>query len=193
MPKTEMATVRHAAATDHTIPRSRKTETPASSTAGAVLLPFEGDATDRELGLAYADVALKDNNRLWGMRAFELLRKTYESDPTDAKAGAQLAQLYDRMGNELKACEIYTAIVAADPATIAPAVNLGACMAKLGRIDESIRLWTDVLQRSPGLESARTNLIIALKATGQTESARRLVEAGLKIDPRSRTLQDALH
>ena len=63
---------------------------------------FEGG--DRELGLAYATVALRDANRVWGMRAFELLRKVNAQMPDDGKVAAQLAQLYDRMGNEEQAC-----------------------------------------------------------------------------------------
>ncbi len=191
MPRTDMQTVRHAAATDHTIPRSPKTVAPVSNV-NAVLVPFEGTATDRELGLAYADVALKDNNRQWGMRAFELLRRSYESDTADEKVATQLAQLYDRMGAEPKACEIYAAIVAAKPTVIAPAVNLGACLAKRGEIEQSIRIWTEVLQRSPGLESARINLAVALKATGKADTARQVVEDGLKIDPLSRNLANLL-
>ena len=187
MPRTEMQTVRHAAATDHTIPRSPKAVAPVSNV-NAVLVPFEGTATDRELGLAYSDVALKDNNRQWGMRAFELLRRSYESDASDEKVATQLAQLYDRMGNEPRACEIYAAVVAANPNAIAPAVNLGACLAKRGEIEQSIRLWTEVLKRSPSLESARVNLVVALKATGDTKTATQVIEEGLKIDPLSRNL-----
>lgn len=191
MPRTEMATVRHSAATDHSIPRSSKSAD-STTNANAVLVPFEGTATNRELGLAYADVALKDNNRQWGMRAFELLRREYESDATDEKVATQLAQLYDRMGNESKACEIYTAIVVANPDAIAPAVNLGSCLAKRGRIDESIRLWTEVLRRSPGLESARVNLAVALTARGDAAASKRVVEAGLAIDPFSIALKNLL-
>jgi predicted CXXCH cytochrome family protein len=187
MPRTDMATVRHAAATDHSIPRSPKPNSPTSN-GGAVLVPFEGSATDRERGLAYADVALKDNNRQWGMRAFELLRKQYEADSSDEKVATQLAQLYDRMGNEPKACEIYAALVSRNPNAIAPAVNLGACMAKRGQIDESIRLWTGVLKRSPGLESARMNLVVALKATGDEATARQVIRDGRKINPLSQVL-----
>jgi hypothetical protein len=190
MPRTDIPTVRHSASTDHSIPRIRR-PSPTARDANSVLVAFEGQAGDRELGLAYADVALKENNRQWGMRAFELLRKTYETHPADIKVAAQLAQLYDRMGNQSKACAIYSAIVAADPTAIAPAVNLGACLAKNGNMAQSIDLWTGVLRRNPGLESARTNLAVALAGTGQVDAARAVVREGLKFDPLSQRL-DAL-
>ena len=87
MPSAPAATVQHAAFTDHSIPRRpRKPEVPPAE---ASLAPFPGSAaTNRELGLGYATLALQDNNRVWGARAFELLR-----NETDAKSLDQLAQL----------------------------------------------------------------------------------------------------
>lgn len=190
MPRTEMSTVRHSATTDHSIPRSPRQATGAAS--NNALIAFEGVAGERELGLAYADIGLRDNNRQWGMRAFELLRKAYAADPDDTKVAGQLAQLYDRMGNSAKACEIYEAIVAADSAAIAPAVNLGACLAKQGQVTRSIELWTGVLKRNPGLESARTNLAVALAGSGDAEAAKAVVREGLRFDPLSQRLQNLL-
>lgn len=195
MPRTEMPTVRHAAATDHSIPRRPGGKEREAAHSG-ILVPFDGIATDRELGLAYADVALKDENRQLGMRAYPLLRQAYEADPADSRVGVQLAQLYDRMGNEAKACEIYGSIVNADvnadANAIAAAVNLGACLAKRGQTDESIRLWISALKRSPSLAAARTNLAVALLNAGEVQQAKRVLEEGLKIDPLSKTFADLL-
>jgi Flp pilus assembly protein TadD len=126
------------------------------------------------------------------MKAFELLRKSYEAHPEDLKVATQLSQLYDRMGNQSKACEIYAAIVSADATAVAPAVNLGTCLAREGRIPRSIELWEGALKRNPGLESARTNLAVALAGTGNVEGAKSALREGLKFDPLSTRLQALL-
>jgi predicted CXXCH cytochrome family protein len=188
MPRTGARTVKHAAFTDHSIPRSNAKASPGGAIPpDAVLLPLTGIASsDRELGLAYANVAIEKNNRVWGMRAFELLRKAAEVSPNDARVASQLAQLYDRMGNERKACELYAQAVRSEPASVAAKVNLGTCMAKEGRVAESIELWSDVVARAPGLESARFNLAVAQYRSGDAAAAQRTLREALAINPASR-------
>jgi predicted CXXCH cytochrome family protein len=188
MPRTGARTVKHAAFTDHSIPRFNVKSTPGLAVPpDAVLLPLSGiPSSDRELGLAYANVAIEKNNKVWGMRAFELLRKAAEMNPDDARVASQLAQLYDRMGNERKACELYAQAVRSEPASVAAKVNLGTCMAKEGRVTESIELWSDVVARAPGLESARFNLAVAQYRSGDAAAARRTLREALAINPTSR-------
>lgn len=193
MPASGAPTVQHAVFTDHSIPRKPRSEAPLTQTKVIELIPFIGfTATDRELGLAYADLGLKDNNPVWGRRAFELLKKVNEDNPGDLKVASQLAQLYDRMRNERKACELYASIVAGDPAAIAPAVNLGTCEAKQGRMTEAMRLWKSVLTRSPGLESARLNLAVAQGRAGDVAAARATITEGLRHNPASRRAREIL-
>lgn len=193
MPRTGAPTVKHAAFTDHSIPRMRR-DVPQSGIPGDASLVTFGriPASDRELGLAYADVGIKENNGLWGMKAFELLRKAAAENPDDAKVASQLAQLYDRMGNEQKACELYAQAVASDPAAIAPKVNLGTCLAKQGKLEESMKAWADVVARSPGMEAARLNLAVAQFQSGDIEAAKATLTEGLKINPASRKAREIL-
>jgi tetratricopeptide (TPR) repeat protein len=191
MPKTAAESVQHAAFTDHSIPRRPRTGGSANVPKDATLRAFgDAAATDRELGLAYADVALRSNNRAQGMRAFGLLQAENKRNPEDAKVAAQLAQLYDRMGQESRACELYAAVVASTPSAIAPAVNLGSCLAKQGRLEESIRLWAGVLERSPGQEGARLNLAVAQWQTGEKEKARATLAEALHWNPGSRRARE---
>jgi Tfp pilus assembly protein PilF len=192
MPKLAASGVQHAVFTDHSIPRVAATQA-GTVAADALLKPFgETSATSRETALAWADVALRENNRAWGMRAFELLRSEYESDPADLKVAAQLAQLYDRIGQEAKACELYSRIVEQNPAAIAPAVNLGACLAKEGRTAESMRLWAGVIRRSPGQEGARLNLAVAQLQTGDVPGARSTLVEALRWNPLSQRAREML-
>lgn len=191
MPKTSAVTVQHAAFTDHSIPR---TATRREAQSGELtLVPFGGAAVaNRELALAWADVALRENNRAWGLRAFQLLQAEYQQNPNDAKVGAQLAQLYDRMGQESRACTIYERVVAVNPSAVAAAINLGTCRAKEGRLDDAMKLWAGALERNPAHEGARMNLAVAQFQSGDVRAARATLNAGLKFNPASRRLKELL-
>lgn len=184
MPRTPAVTVQHAAFTDHSILRRPRPDRPADGPADSALAPFQGfESTGRELGLAYATIAIRDDNRALGMRAFDLLSKANAIAPDDIKVSSRLAQLYDRMGREGQACELYARIVAADATQNAAAVNLGICLAKEGKLEESMRLWKSALQRSPVLESARLNLAVAQYRNGDVAAARASLTEGLKFNP----------
>ena len=179
MPRRPAVTVEHAALTDHSIPRKPRDQ---ALRPGSELALFGGEpAGDRELGLAYATLALQDANRTWGLRAFELLK----SVPEDAKVDAQLGQLYDRMGQSRNACNLYARAVAIDPNATAAALNLGTCRAAEGKLAESIALWTGVLARNPGLESARLNLAVAQVRNGDPAAARVTLREALRFNPAS--------
>jgi Tfp pilus assembly protein PilF len=192
MPKLAASGVQHAVFTDHSIPRRPRTP-PTTVASDAVLEPFgRTAAARREVALAWAEVALRDNNRAWGMRAYELLRSEYERDPADTRIASQLAQLYDRMGQEEKACELYSHVVERNPEAVAPAVNLGACLAKQGRTVESMRLWAGVIQRSPGQEGARVNLAVAQLQSGDAATARATLAEALRWNPLSQRARELL-
>jgi tetratricopeptide (TPR) repeat protein len=190
MPSKPIGTVQHAAQVDHTISRIPANVSAPVVSDDASLVPFPGStAGDRELGLAYASEALPQNNRVWGMRALELLKKT-NSD--DSMVAVQLAQLYDRMRQEQEACGLFAQAVNQGAQSPGALVNLGTCQAKQGDLDSAIRSWTQALQRNPGLEAARLNLAVAQIQSGRTESARANLKTGLKYDPFSPRLRELL-
>ena len=129
-------------------------------------------------------MALRDNDRALGLIAFEMLKAANEADPVDAKVSTQLAQLYDRMGNEPKACALYEQ-AAADPEAIAAAINYGACLARSGKTGESVAVWKKVVERSPGEEGARLNLAVALYQTGDLTGAAGQLREALRFNPAS--------
>jgi hypothetical protein len=193
MPKRAAETVQHAALTDHSIPRrpheASRTEIPNDVS----LVPFAGfEAGERDLGLAYATIALRDNNAVWGRRAVDLLRKAVADSPDDGKAASRLAQLYDHMGRDKEACSLYAQAVAADKLDTAAAVNLGTCFANDGKLAESMRLWTGALERNPALESARLNIAVARYREGDASAARAILQQGLKFNPASRGIRQLL-
>jgi predicted CXXCH cytochrome family protein len=196
MPSRRIATVQHAAQVDHTISRVPGDAPDSYLPADAVLLPFPGSSSDdRELGLAYANEALPKNNRVWGMRALALLQKAAAANPGDTSVEVQLAQLYDRMGQNQQACDLFAQAAAKDQSTPGALVNLGTCQAKRGELDNAMKSWSEALKRNPALEAARVNLAVAQFQSGKVEEARANLQTALRFDPfskRARELLDSL-
>jgi len=188
MPRSEVRDVQHAAYTDHTIPKMRRTPDAGTPT----LTAFGTSATDRDYALAQALVALRDNNRALGRKAFEALRSAYAKQPSDTTVASQLAQLYDRMGQESQACAIYAGIMKTPLPPPAAATNWGTCLAKAGRLTESIPVWRSVTDRSPSEESAWTNLAVALIQNGQREQGRATLEQALRFLPASPKVRELI-
>ena len=46
-----------------------------------------------------------------------------------------------------------------------------------------MRLWSDVLARSPGLEIARMNLALGRRLAGDYKSAEQILKKGLNLNP----------
>ncbi len=189
MPRSEVRDVQHAAYTDHTIPKRPRA---AITNTESHLVAFGGVASDRDLAVATALVALRQNDRAMAMQAFEPLKTAWQKDPNDTAVGSQLAQLYDRMGQEPAACEIYGQIAKTPVPPPAAAINWGTCLAKQGRVPESIPFWRSVTVRSPGEESAWTNLAAAYIQTENLDAARAALQAALRFHPVSAKLREML-
>jgi len=150
MPRSEVRDVQHATYTDDTIPKlSRR---PAK--AGAALIALGGGTTDRDLALARALVALRDNGRARRLQAFEPLHSRFAKNPGDVAVASQLAQLYDRVEQEARACAIYDEIIKTAFPPPAAANNWGTCLAQERLLAESIPVWESVMHREAETGSA---------------------------------------
>ena len=179
------ATVQHAAQTDHTIPR-RPARIPDATVIpdDAQLTLFPGStASDRETGLAYAEEALVDNNRRFGIRALELLSPVYAAHPSDSQVADQFAQLLDKAGRQNQACEIFQRVSGDSDAPAAALVNAGVCLASAGHTEDAIAFWRKALAKNPGEESARLNLAVALFRSGNSTQARATLQDAIRLDP----------
>jgi tetratricopeptide (TPR) repeat protein len=66
---------------------------------------------------------------------------------------------------------LYEKALKIDPSQVAAAVNLGNSYIKNGQAREAIRLWRYALERSPGLETVRLSLALALFRSGDGAGA----------------------
>jgi hypothetical protein len=184
MPKNTVIDVAHAVYTDHSIPRRGSAQAREPVSSGRVLKPFgRGTASDRDLGLAYAFLVEGERNPVYEARALELLKRAVAQRPDDIPALVQLANLYGYGGQEEQAIALYEKAIGADSSQVVAATNLGTHLMKIGRADEAMHLWSDVLTRSPGLEIARMNLAMARRLAGDFKAAEQVLKDGLELNP----------
>ncbi len=179
MPQSKSVTAEHLAFTDHRI-RRRPSQAAASSDAPNPVSFWQGsDARDEALGYAVLAMTQPAVRR----QALQLLEAAAAKNPRDVPVLAQLAQFYDRMGQEEKALVLCERVLALDAGETAVAINLGGYLAKRGRLNEAISLWQKALARNPGLTGARMNLAVAQAQLGHTAAARGSLEKLLSFAP----------
>jgi hypothetical protein len=187
MPGTPVTDADHVVYTDHSIPRRAlaRTRKPATD---AALAAFGGTnvsrtAGPRDLGLAYAIVALREQNAVYSTRAFDLLREAERQDPNEPQTLSYLADLYKTRKDDQNAERLYRRLYVLDPTQSSAPTNLGAYEMERGHNEEAIRLFQDALRISPALVLVRLNLAVALIRTGKSAEARTVLEKALWFNP----------
>jgi hypothetical protein len=183
MPGTPVSDADHVVFTDHSIPRraSPRNRKPA---AGAPLVAFGGKPSGtRDLGLAYAIVALREQNAVYSTRAFDLLREAERQNPNEPQTLSYLADLYKTRKDDQNAERLYRRLYSLDPTQSSAPTNLGAYEMERGHNEEAIRLFEEALRISPALVLVRLNLAAALIRTGKTPEARAVLEKALWFNP----------
>jgi tetratricopeptide (TPR) repeat protein len=189
MPRGPTSDIEHVVFTDHSIRRKPAGSgvAPAPDTdKAAELVPYPSyTATTRDLGLAYAVVALRDHNTADRARAFELLKQAAEQRTADAQALAYLAEFYRDAKDDAHALPIYQQVWRMDKSQYAAAAALGAYQMQRGNLTEAIQLWREALALNPAMTLVRVNLAKALLRTGNVGGARAALEQALQFNPAS--------
>jgi Tetratricopeptide repeat/Cytochrome c554 and c-prime len=192
MPSTRVADADHVVYTDHSIPK-RAVPRDQKPAADAPLIAFGGaDAPPRDLGLAYAIVALREQNAAYSARAFDLLREAERKNPDDAQTLSYLADLYKTRKDDENAAKFYQRLYAVDKSQSAAPMNLGAYQMEQGHDKEAIRLFMKALQISPALGLVRLNLAVALVRTGKPAEARSVLEKAVEFNPSFKPARELL-
>jgi hypothetical protein len=194
MPTSSVTDADHVVYTDHSIPR-RPTPRNLKPPADAALIAFENSAPDnpRDLGLAYAIVALREQNATYSNRAFDLLREANRLNPNDPQTLSYLADLYKTRKDDATAAQLYQQLLKMDPTQSSAPMNLGAYHMEQGRYEQAIALFNQALRISPALVLVRLNLAIALIKTGHPAEARAALEKALEFNPSFTAAQDLLN
>jgi tetratricopeptide (TPR) repeat protein len=193
MPRNPTSDIEHVVFTNHAIPR-RPASVSASPSVNADLVPFGGGKTSaRDLGLAYAMVALREGNAAYRERAFRLLQDAVAEGARDAQTLLYLAQFYRDRSDDAHARPLYEEVWRMDSEQYAAGAALGAYQMQTGNLEEAIRLWNQTLAISPALVLVRQNLATALLRTGRPDQAQETLRKALEFNPSFQPARDLLN
>jgi len=183
MPKNPVVDAQHVVYTDHSIPRRPRTGA-AGQSPEAELVPFGGGrASDRDLALAYAIVAQREQNAVYRTRGLALLERTERAAPEDTEVLLYLAEMYRNADRGEAAIPLYERAMRLDAAQVTASVGLGGIRMQRGEYREAIRLWEDALSKNSGLTLVRMNLAMALWKINDLSSAESNLEKAVELSP----------
>jgi Flp pilus assembly protein TadD len=172
MPRGESEDGTHVQVTDHRIRRRASKAVAGSSVSLPSLVPFgTTQAEPRDLGLAYAQVALRGSARA-SQEALRLLTEALPRYPNDPEVLIRLGFLYQQVERSGPAAELYERALQAGSEAPEAATNLGVIYASKGDLRKALALWQGVFGKNPGSSEAGVNLAAGLCQAGETAKAR---------------------
>jgi predicted CXXCH cytochrome family protein len=189
--------IAHEQVTDHWIRKSVSQERLPLATTGELVVVGGFPSGDRDLGLAYAQVAAR-GDRQAGQRAEELLlraEKEAGGAPLDHELHAQLGFLEQLSGRKGPAGEEYKLALQADSGDSLAAGNLALIEAEQHHAGEAARLWDSVFRRDPVQLGAGLNLAVVECGVGERNAAIETLARLLIFAPdngRGRTMLEAI-
>jgi tetratricopeptide (TPR) repeat protein len=197
MPRAASEDIAHEQVTDHRIQIPHGAIAERARKSGALVPIGDEKATDRELGLAYAEMA-QHGDRASGETALTLLRKAEAREPAtakDAELHTQLGFLEQESGDVHAADREYRAALAADPDDGTARGDMAVLFAGTDDYATAVRLWQRVFDADPAEAAAGYNLALGQCWLGQKNSAEATLQRLLRFAPddqKARALAAAL-
>lgn len=184
--------IAHAQVTDHWIRKRAADENPPAVESDELIPIGSSQADDRDLGLAYAQLAVHGDQTA-GTRALELLRRaehTESGQAGDAELHSNLGFLEQVDGRAEDAMREYRSALDANPGDALAADNLAVIEAKRNRVAEAIRLWQSVVDRDPAQSGAAMNLAIVECDEGEGPASLAVLDRLLEFAPDDTVARD---
>jgi predicted CXXCH cytochrome family protein len=177
--------IAHEQVTDHWIRRRVSPERLPLATSGELVTVGGMPASDRDLGLAYAQMATRGDQSA-GERALELLdqaERQADGAKNDHELHAELGFLEQIRGKTGEASREYRQALEADPFDQLAAGDLALIEAGQHDVGDAIRLWGEVMKHNPAEVKAGMNLAITECEQGDGEAAVATLERMLTFSP----------
>ncbi|HZD78039.1 MAG TPA: tetratricopeptide repeat protein [Acidobacteriaceae bacterium] len=197
MPRGASEDIAHEQVTDHRIQIPHKATVELAGKSGTLVPIGDEKPTDRELGLAYAQMAQR-GDRKSGETALMLLRKAEALETATTKDGelhTELGFLEQESGDIHAADREYRAALAADPDDGTARGDMAVLFAGTGDYATAVRLWQRVFDADPAETAAGYNLALGQCRLGQKDDAEATLQRLLRFAPddqRARALAVAL-
>jgi predicted CXXCH cytochrome family protein len=177
--------IAHEQVTDHWIKKRASQERLPLATSGEMATVGGIGASDRELGLAYAQMAVRGDQAA-GLRAMDLLGRAETQNAEarrDHELHAQLGFLEQLEGKMDEAVKEYRMALEADAFDALAAGDLALIEAQRHNAREAIRLWGDVFAHDPTQLKAGMNLAVTECGQGERDEALATLERMLVFSP----------
>jgi tetratricopeptide (TPR) repeat protein len=199
MPRAGSEDIAHEQVTDHRIQIVSPSRTPdeGASKSGVLVMIGDEKTTDRERGLAYAQMAQR-GDRVSGETALSLLQKAEALEGATAKDSelhTELGFLEQRAGDIHAADHEYRAALAADPDNGTARGDMAVLFGATNDYATAVRLWQRVFDADPAQAAAGYNLALGQCQLGQKDDAEATLKRLLRFAPdnqRARALGVAL-
>ena len=196
MPTREPTDISHEQATDHNI--QRRTSTTVSTPRLRALVESDEllsvgnvSAGDRELGLAYAQLAEQGNQEARD-KAVHLLRKAERDGANDAQLHTQLGFIEQISGDKMSARKEYADALIEDPDEATALGNLAVLDAASGRTANAVSLLQRVVDTDPSQMAAGLNLAFIECRIGNKKKALDILTGLSRFNPDDPTLRKFL-
>ncbi|HEX3738902.1 MAG TPA: tetratricopeptide repeat protein [Terriglobales bacterium] len=191
MPASPSKDVAHTEVTDHRIPRMpalspQLLQDTNASASKPELVPFpdtkEAEDDLRDLALAWESLA-NSGMRSARPEAEKMLRRSSEKFPDDPATVAALAYEDQLHGDLAGARTLYQRALAANPALIDAATNLGVIEAQSGNFPVALQLLEGAFSRAPWQSSVGIDLARVFCFAGRAEQGRTVLDRVLEFNP----------
>ncbi|MFT4114370.1 tetratricopeptide repeat protein [Silvibacterium sp.] len=184
MPRAATNDIAHEQVTDHRIqiPGARISPPPAQS--GVLRAVHEEHPSDREFGLAYAQLATK-GDREAAQKAYGLLHSAEQkhADADDEQLHMELGFLEQVMGHADAAQAEYRSALKANPFDAVAEGDLALILAQERHYDEAMALWQRAFEHDPAQTAAGENLAQVACGQGQIDLALKTLDRVLMFSP----------
>jgi Flp pilus assembly protein TadD len=196
MPTRKTTDISHEQTTDHNIQRQPSTTGSLlrlkDLEASTVLLPVGSvSARDRELGLAYAQLA-EHGDRKAGEKALHLLQQAEKNGTSDVQIHTQLGLLEQMSGDIADARKEYGDATLEDPYEATALGNLAVLDAVSGRTSDAVKLLQRVIDADPSQMAAGLNLAFIECRIGDKKKALEILTGLSLFNPDDTTLRKFL-
>ena len=193
MPREKSGDVAHEQVTDHRIQRRPAPSSTQTQRTADLTLVGGGTASDRDLGLAYFQMANLGDQEA-GHRAMALLEKAEhdEADQPDPDLHRALGFLAHLSGDRAMATREYEATLRVNPADSIAAGDLAILEARAGNAKAAITLLESISHNDPGETTAGLDLAMIDCALGDPQSATKALQHVLDFSPDDAKVRQAL-
>lgn len=177
--------IAHEQVTDHWIRKRVSSGALPAATTGPLRTVGVEKATDRDWGLAYAQLAER-GDRSAGEKALQFLRHAEQQQDGargDAELHARLGFLLQEAGKRADAAEEYGRALQANPLDSLAASNLALIDAGERQLGQAAGLWEGVLKHDPAESAAGVDLAVVECGAGDPERAILALKRVLEFAP----------